>query len=96
MQRIVTMVLGLVVVAGVAFAASTGGEGDADLLEIGEAPKVAGALETGGNTPLAPPGLEPDLSDSVLFIEGEPVYDLDSIPVYDENGNLIPYPYTEP
>ncbi len=46
----------------------------------------------GGPTPLAPEGMDEDPADMVLFIEGEPRYDLDSIPVYDENLNLITEP----
>jgi hypothetical protein len=75
------MVLGLAVAAVVAVSALAGG--NTATLDVAEAPP------TGGNTPLAPNTLEEDLSDAVLFIEGEPVYDLDSIPAYDENGNLI-------
>ena len=69
MQRIVTRVLGLVLVAVVGFFAITGG-GAVD------APEVSGA------SPLAPQGItEPDLSDPVLFVDGEPVtgFDGDSV-----------------
>ena len=65
MQRIITRFLGLVLVAVVGLFAYTGGSG-------------SDTLETGGLTPLAPQGLtEPDLSDPVLFIDGEPVTGID-------------------
>ncbi len=77
MQRIVTRVLGLVLVAVVGFFAITGGSGV-------DAPEVSGAspLAPQGITPPPPQGWEPDLSDSVLFIDGEPVTGFDGDTVW--------------
>ena len=95
MQRIVTMVLGLIVLAVVAFSAISVGS-STDTPEVAEAPTVTEAPETGGPTPLAPEPAEPDPSESVPFIEGEPVYDLNSIRTYDQHGNLVLEPDTQP
>jgi len=76
MQRIVTRVLGLVLVAVVGFFAITGGSGV-------DAPEVSGA------SPLAPHGItEPDLSDPVLFIDGEPVTGFDGDTVWVLNPDI--------
>ena len=65
--------LGLGVAAVVGLAAITGGG--------------RGTPETGGLTPLAPTGItEPDLSDSVLFIDGEPVTGSDGDTVWIVNN----------
>jgi hypothetical protein len=80
MQRTITMVLGAVMAAAVAIGAALAGPGE---------PPAAEAPPTGGNTPLAPYGVEEDPGQPVLFVEGEPVYDLSSVPVYDLEGNEI-------
>ena len=70
MKRIVTMALGLALAAVVGFSAITGGSG-------------VDAPEVGGLTPLAPQGMtEPDFSDPVLFIDGEPVTGFDGDAVW--------------
>lgn len=83
MRQTVAAILGLVVAATVGLFVLTSDGVDAP--EIGEAPTL------GGETPLAPDGSEPDPTEFVPFIEGEPTYDLDKIPVYDENGEFLYY-----
>jgi hypothetical protein len=79
MKRIATIFAGLGVAAVMGLAAVTGTGADAP--------------EVGGDLPLAPQGVtEPDLSDQVLFIEGEPVtgFDGDTVGDLPVVGGVLP------
>jgi hypothetical protein len=78
MKRIATIFAGLGVAAVIGLAAVTG----------------ADAPQVGGDLPLAPQGItEPDLSDQVLFIDGEPVtsFDVDTVGDLTVVGEALPF-----
>ncbi len=92
MQRIVTIVLGSVVAAVVAFSAITSA---GDVAPVGQAPAPVDAPTTGGLTPLAPDTLTDDSFDpSQIQLEpGDPSPD-DYI--FDDDGNLVLRPDYKP